>query len=68
MSEAQTLRIEIFKAGIPLYRLSAAARMHPGRLGQMLLGRVPLPPDVAERVQAALEQEMAARGREVVEA
>ena len=69
MSEAQALRVEIFKAGIPLYRLGAAAEVHPGRLGQMLNGRLPLTPEIEARVQAALKRELAETGeRQAVEA
>jgi hypothetical protein len=63
MNDAQTLRLEIFKARIPLYQISAVARVHPGRLGQMLLGHVPMPAEVASRVEAALERELATAGQ-----
>jgi hypothetical protein len=69
MRDVNELRVEIFRAGVRLYRLGAAAEVHPGRLGQMLNGRLPLTPEVEARVQAALKRELAAAGqREAVEA
>jgi hypothetical protein len=44
---------------IPLYELAPACRVHPSRLGQMLAGRVPLRPDIARRIEAALAAEIA---------
>jgi hypothetical protein len=48
------LRAEIARQQIPRYVLAAAAKVHPGRLGMMLNGRVPMPQDVAERISEAL--------------
>jgi hypothetical protein len=45
---------------IHLYELAPACRIHPARLGQFLAGRTPLPLDVARRIEAALDAELAA--------
>jgi DNA-binding transcriptional regulator YdaS (Cro superfamily) len=39
-----------------LYDLAPRVGIHPGRLGGMLNGKVPLPPDVAEKIAAAIEE------------
>jgi hypothetical protein len=54
------------EAEVPLYRVAPAAGVHPARLGAMLSGKLPLPPKVAERVEAALARELAT-GRQPVE-
>lgn len=48
------LRAEIARQQIPRYKLAAAVGLHPARLGQMLVGSLPMPDRVAERVAAAL--------------
>jgi hypothetical protein len=50
----QDLRAEIARRQISLYQLAATVRLHPGRLGQMLRERVPMPTEIAERVSEAL--------------
>lgn len=56
VSRARRLRGEIAAHGIPIYMLSAVIGVHPGPLGQMLLGRTPLPVDIAQRIEIALTQ------------
>lgn len=51
------LRAEIARRMINRYMLAAIVGVHPGRLGQMLNGKLPMPDDVAERLSAALKQE-----------
>jgi plasmid maintenance system antidote protein VapI len=56
------LRAEIARRQILVYTLAAQIGLHPGRLGQMLNERLPMPVDVAARVGAALglgERELA---------
>jgi hypothetical protein len=48
------LRAEIARRQISLYRLAAEVGLHPGRLGQMLRERLPMPAEIAERVSEAL--------------
>ena len=54
---AEALRIEIFRQRLELYKIGAAVDVHPARLGRMLNGDIPLPPDVAKRVAAVLRGE-----------
>ena len=42
---------------VQIYELSARVKIHPGRLGQYLSGALPLTPDVASRIAAALQSE-----------
>jgi hypothetical protein len=35
---------------VPYYRLAAEVELHPGRMGQMLRGTLPMPVEVAERI------------------
>lgn len=53
-SRALRFRGEIFSRNIPLYVLGAAIGVHPGPLGQMLLGRIPMPEGIADRIEAVL--------------
>jgi hypothetical protein len=48
------LRAEIARRMINRYMLAAAVGVHPGRLGQMLNGRVPMPDEVAQRIGEVL--------------
>lgn len=44
------LRAEIARRQVVLYKLAADIKVHPGRLGMMLNGKVPLPSHVAEKI------------------
>jgi hypothetical protein len=57
------LRAQIARLRFPLYRLAATVGVHPGRLGQMLNERLPLPLDIAERVCEALDRHPGAAAR-----
>jgi hypothetical protein len=50
------LRATIARQKIPLYELAALVRFHPSRLGAALNERIPMPPDLAVRIQQALER------------
>jgi hypothetical protein len=50
------LRAKIARQQIPLYELAALVRFHASRLGAALNGRIPMPPDLAIRIQQALEK------------
>jgi len=52
---AAELRAEIARRQVPLYKLAAWVEVHPGRLGMILGGRLPLTPVLAKRVVEALE-------------
>jgi hypothetical protein len=50
------LRAQIARLQVPLYRLAATIGVHPGRLGQMLNERLPMPADVVARIREALAE------------
>jgi hypothetical protein len=52
----EDLRAEIARQQVNRYVLAAEVRVHPGRLGMMLRGSVPMPTDVAQRVADALKR------------
>jgi hypothetical protein len=54
MTSAEDLRAEVARRRVRLYDLAARAGMHPGRLGAMLNERLPLRPEVADRLAEAL--------------
>jgi hypothetical protein len=54
VSRALQLRGEIAARTIPLYIVGATVGLHPTTLGQMLLGRLPMPKGVADRIEATL--------------
>jgi plasmid maintenance system antidote protein VapI len=49
------LRAEIARKQVVLYELAAEVKVHPGRLGAMLAGKIPLPNDIAVRIVANLK-------------
>ncbi len=51
------LRALLARHQVPIYRLAPLVNLHPGRLGQMLNGRVPLSVDVARRIEQAIQEE-----------
>ena len=53
---AEDLRAEVARKRVAVYKLAAKVGIHPGRLGMMLNGTVPLPPDVARSVKDAIEE------------
>ena len=53
------LRAERARRQVNLYVLAGRVGVHPGRLGAMLNGRLPMPASVAERVGAVLKREFA---------
>jgi len=57
--KAEDLRAEIARQQVHIYDLASKIGLHPGRLGGMLNGRLPLPQDVAERVSEALQRDRA---------
>jgi len=48
------LRALIARHMVQKYWLAAMVKIHPGRLGMMLNGKVPMPTDVAERISAVV--------------
>ena len=60
---AAELRAEVARRLIPVYVLASRVGLHPAHLGQVLRGRRPLPPELAERIEAALRGEGVGDGR-----
>ncbi len=53
------LRAEIARHQVNRYVLAGRVGVHPGRLGAMLNGKVPMPASVALRVVEVLQREFA---------
>lgn len=51
---AAELRAEVARQMVPVYVLASRVGLHPAHLGQVLRGRRPLPPELAERISRAL--------------
>lgn len=47
-------RAAIARKGIKIYELAPLVQMNPGRLGQILRGKFPLQPELAERLKNVL--------------
>jgi plasmid maintenance system antidote protein VapI len=54
------LRAQCAVAKVALYRVGARAGIHPSRLSGFMNGSVPLTPEIASRISAAIEAEAAA--------
>ncbi len=50
------LRAEVARRRIKLYLLAPRVGLHPTRLGRMLNEVIPMPPEVAQGVQQALDR------------
>lgn len=53
---ASDLRAELARRQISRYKLAAQVGVHPGRLGQILNGKLPLPEDLAVRLAEVLHE------------
>ncbi len=51
---AAKLRAEVARQMVPVYVLASRVGLHPAHLGQVLRGRRPLPPELAERIAREL--------------
>ena len=51
---AADLRAEVARRQAPIYLLAPRVGLHPSHLGQVLRGRRPLSPELAERIEQAL--------------
>ena len=51
---AADLRAEVARQMVPVYVLASRVGLHPAHLGQVLRGRRPLPPELAERIAREL--------------
>jgi hypothetical protein len=54
---AEALRAQRAVANVELYRVGARARIHPSRLSGYMNGSVPMTPEIASRISAAIEAE-----------
>jgi hypothetical protein len=59
---AADLRAEMARRQVAIYRLAPAVGLHPSHLGQVLSGRRPLTPELAERIERALIEGHAENG------
>jgi DNA-binding transcriptional regulator YdaS (Cro superfamily) len=50
------LRARVAFVGIRMYKLGSRVDIHPSRLSQYLHGHVPLPDEIATRIQRALDE------------
>ena len=53
--QSAELRAEIARKQVVLYKLAAEIEVHPGRLGMMLRGKIPLPQEIAVKILTNLE-------------
>jgi len=53
---ARELRGRIAEAQIDRYVIAGLVRVHPGRLSSMLNERIPMPGDVAARIESVLRE------------
>ena len=51
---ASYFRTELYRLKIPIYKMAALIDVHPSRLSVILNGHVPLPDDVASKIQQAI--------------
>ena len=60
MTTASDLRAEMGRRRISIYKLAAMVGVHPGRLGMILSGKLPLEHALAQRIiDAIVNQELA---------
>jgi plasmid maintenance system antidote protein VapI len=56
MVHGRDLLIQLDKHHIPIYVAAARVGRHPVTLGRMLRERIDLPPEVARRLQAVIDE------------
>jgi DNA-binding transcriptional regulator YdaS (Cro superfamily) len=56
IESAADLRAGIARQMVPLYQLAPRVGLHPAHLGQVLRGKRPLSPELAERIRRALDE------------
>jgi plasmid maintenance system antidote protein VapI len=55
--DAAFLRGKLAEHRLPIFVVAARIRVHPRRVGEMLNGHRPLPPELAAKILQAIEQE-----------
>jgi plasmid maintenance system antidote protein VapI len=53
---AADLRSDLARFDRRIYDIAPVVKMHPARLGQVLRGKLPLSPELAARIYAAIHQ------------
>ena len=56
MSGEFDFRTELFRLRLPIYKVASEISLHPSRLSLYLNGRLPMPPEVAERLLAIVKE------------
>jgi hypothetical protein len=46
------LRTELYRLRLPIYQVASQVRVHPSRLSLYLNGRLPMPPELRNRLEA----------------
>lgn len=59
-ASADDLRSDLARFQRRIYDIAPLVRMHPARLGQVLRGKLPLSPELAARISAAIRGEVVA--------
>jgi plasmid maintenance system antidote protein VapI len=54
---APDLRSDLARLQLRIYDIAPLVGMHPARLGQVLRGKLPLSPQLAERIRAAIHHQ-----------
>lgn len=55
MSGDFDFRTELYRLRLPIYKVASEISLHPSRLSLYLNGRLPMPPEVAERILAIVK-------------
>ena len=56
MSGEFDFRTELYGLRLPIYKVASEVNLHPSRLSLYLNGRLPMPPEVAERLLAIIRE------------
>jgi hypothetical protein len=54
---AADLRSDLARYELQIYAIAPLVKMHPARLGQVLRGKLPLTPELARRIHAAIHSD-----------
>jgi hypothetical protein len=57
--EREEFRVQLILRDLRLYEVAPRVGCHPGKLGQMLRGRAPMPAEIAARLRRVLAGESA---------
>ncbi len=49
-------RTELFRLRVPIYKVASEVNLHPSRLSLYLTGRLPMPVELRDRLQAIVLQ------------